>query len=125
MDLKSTLNRDTSLRSDVLLRACPKNDKLPLGQYLYYCYILSDILKFYATTNSPSGSRGSTPRWREMKTIVEAHINTKEGDPKVNGLPSLLFKHSFSDVDLGVKKIAILLRNKRIAVVYLKDFYYL
>ena len=27
-DLKSTLNRDTSLRSDVLLRACPKNDNL-------------------------------------------------------------------------------------------------
>ena len=51
--------------------------------------------------------------------------NEKEGDPKVNGLPSLLFKHLFSDVELGVKKIAILLRNKRIAIVYLKDFYYL
>ena len=48
-----------------------------------------------------------------------------EGDPKVNGLPSLLFKHLFSEVEPGVKKIAILLRNKRIAIVYLKDFYYL
>ena len=52
-------------------------------------------------------------------------ITKKEGDPKVNGLLSLLFKHLFSDVELGVKKIAILLRNKRIAIVYLKDFYYL
>ena len=28
----------------------------------------------------------------------------KEGDPKVNGLPSLLFKHLFSEVEPGVKK---------------------
>ena len=29
---------------------------------------------------------------------------THEGDPKVNGLPSLLFKHLFSEVEPGVKK---------------------
>ena len=59
-----------------------------------------------------------------MKT-ENGKVYNEEGDPKVNGLLSLLFKHLFSDVELGVKKIAILLRNKRIAIVYLKDFYYL
>ena len=36
---KGALKRDTSLCSDVLLRACPKNDKRLLGQLLYYRFI--------------------------------------------------------------------------------------
>ena len=33
--------------SDVLLRACPKNDKLPLNQHLYYCCNLTQpIIKY-------------------------------------------------------------------------------
>ena len=34
---KAAFNKDTSLCSDVLFKACPKNDKQRLGQHQYYC----------------------------------------------------------------------------------------
>lgn len=53
------------------------------------------------------------------------HKQQEEGDPKVNGLPSLLFISSTPIIQLDNKNIAILLKNKGIAIVYLGLFYYL
>ena len=52
-------------------------------------------------------------------------INRGEDDPKVTGLPSLLFISSIPIIQLDNKNIAILLKNKGIAIVYLGLFYYL
>ena len=67
MDLKSTLNRDTSLRSDVLLRACPKNDKLMIFTFIYSAVLV--ILSNANRRSTPVGAKVNGSRFVTLITL--------------------------------------------------------
>ena len=59
MDLITTQNRDTSLCSDVLLRACPKNDR---GSRVNFY-----IIAFYYASNPGNAGEGNNLRFLKNK----------------------------------------------------------